>query len=307
MESANYYKDKTILAVLAHPDDETFGMGGTLALYARRGVSVHLVCATRGEVGDVEPHYLEGFSSIGELRENELRCAAGNLGLDGVYFLDYRDSGMPGSPDNNHPQALAAASIDEVASKVASYIRKLRPQVVLTFDPIGGYRHPDHIAIHKATARAFYAAADPDAFPDAYPPFQPDKLYYHTFPHKWLSLAVRLMPLFGQDPHRFGQNEDIDLHSLTAEDFPVHAQIDYREVAAAKEAATACHASQGGGMAPSNFLFRWAFRLAAGKDLYMRAYPQPEDGLIERDLFNGISRSSPSPIAAVEGSTELPL
>lgn len=307
MESSNLYKDKTLLAVLAHPDDETFGMGGTLALYARRGVSVHLVCATRGEVGDVEPQYLEGFGSIGELRENELRCAAENLGLEGVYFLDYRDSGMPGSADNHHPQALAAAPIDDVAAKVTAYIRKLRPQVVLTFDPIGGYRHPDHIAIHEATVRAFYAAAEPDAYPDAYPPFQPAKLYYHTFPHKWLSWAVRLMPLLGQDPRRFGQNEDIDLYSLIGQDFPVHAQIDYREVTEAKEAATACHASQGGGLSPSNFLVRWAFRLAAGKDLYTRAYPEPEDGLKERDLFNGVSSSSPTPVAALERTTEISL
>jgi LmbE family N-acetylglucosaminyl deacetylase len=281
MEAPTHYKDKILLAVLAHPDDETFGMGGTLALYARRGVSVHLVCATRGEVGEVEPHYLEGFGSIGELRENELRCAAGKLGLDGVHFLDYRDSGMLGSPDNDHPQALVAAPIDEVAAKVCAHIRRLRPQVVLTFDPIGGYRHPDHIAIHEATVRAFYAAGDPQAYPDGLPSFQADKLYYHTFPHKWLSWAVRLMPLFGKDPSRFGQE--------------------------VKEAATACHASQGGGMAPSNLLVRWAFRLAAGKDMYMRAYPEPEDGLKERDLFTGVSSSMPAQVAEVTRSTEISL
>jgi LmbE family N-acetylglucosaminyl deacetylase len=300
MEETTQSKHRTLLAVLAHPDDETFGMGGTLALYARRGVSVHLVCATRGEVGEVEPHYLEGYGSIGELREDELRCAAGKLGLDGVHFLDYRDSGMLGSPENDHPQALAATPVDEVAAKVTAYIRRLRPQVVLTFDPIGGYRHPDHVAIHEATVRAFYAAADADAYPGEYPPFQPDKLYYHTFPHKWLSWAVRLMPLFGKDPRRFGQNEDVDLLSLAGEDFPVHAQIDYRPVAEVKQAATACHASQGGGMAPANFFVRWAFRLAAGKDLYTRAYPEPEDGLKERDLFSGIDSSASRQIMDVK-------
>ena len=79
--SNNKYKGLTLLAVLAHPDDETFGMGGTLALYARRGVSVHLICATRGEVGDVEPHFLEGYESIADLREHELRCAVANLAI----------------------------------------------------------------------------------------------------------------------------------------------------------------------------------------------------------------------------------
>jgi len=95
--------------VLAHPDDETFGMGGTLALYASQGVEVHLVCATRGEVGEMDPKLLEGFASIAERRESELCCAADMLGLKAVHFLDYRDSGMPGSPDNTHPMALAAS------------------------------------------------------------------------------------------------------------------------------------------------------------------------------------------------------
>jgi N-acetyl-1-D-myo-inositol-2-amino-2-deoxy-alpha-D-glucopyranoside deacetylase len=106
-------KKSTLLAVLAHPDDESFGMGGTLALYAARGVEVHLVCATRGEVGEVSPELMKGFSSIAERREAELRCAAGVLGLAGVHFLDYRDSGMPGSEDNTHPQALAAQPLED--------------------------------------------------------------------------------------------------------------------------------------------------------------------------------------------------
>ncbi len=116
-------EQKVLLAVLAHPDDESFGMGGTLAYYARQGVQVYLVCATRGEVGDVDPHYLEGFHSIAERRESELRCAAGILGLAGVTFLDYRDSGMPGSADNDHPDALVAALPEEVTGRVAHQIR----------------------------------------------------------------------------------------------------------------------------------------------------------------------------------------
>jgi LmbE family N-acetylglucosaminyl deacetylase len=292
MNTANPNFKRTILAVLAHPDDETFGMGGTLALYAKRGVDVHLVCATRGEVGEVAPHFLENFNSIGELRENELRCAAQHLGLTSVHFLDYRDSGMPGSPDNEHPQALAAAPIDEVASKIAGHIRRLKPQVVLTFDPIGGYRHPDHVAIHKATVQAFHAASDPGQYPDQGSPFQPDKLYYHTFPRGWLSWMVKLMPLFGRDPRRFGQNEDIDLLELVGEDFPVHARINYKEVTEQKAAATACHASQGGMASSGSLLVRLAFRVAAGQDSYIRAYPQPDSGPRERDLFAGIDTST---------------
>ncbi len=288
MDKSTQNESLTILSVLAHPDDETFGMGGTLALYAQRGVSVHLICATRGEVGEVAPHFLEGYQSIGELREEELRCAAGKLGLAGVHFLDYRDSGMPGSPDNQHPQALAAAPIDEVAARVTGYIRKLRPQVVLTFDPIGGYRHPDHIAIHEATVRAFHAAGDPEQFPEDGAPYQPDKLYFHTFPRGWLTWVVRLMPLFGKDPRRFGQNGDIDLLELTEENFPVHARINYGQVVKAKEEAAACHASQGGMASSVNWAMRLAFRLAAGVDSYTRAYPEPDGGRKEKDLFSGI-------------------
>jgi len=101
---AERYDGYRILAVLAHPDDESFGMGGTLAYYAQRGVKIHLVCATRGEVGEVEPEYLAEYQSIAELREAELRCAAEHLGIDGLHLLDYRDSGMPGTAHNRHPQ-----------------------------------------------------------------------------------------------------------------------------------------------------------------------------------------------------------
>jgi LmbE family N-acetylglucosaminyl deacetylase len=289
MEVSITNKNKpTILAVLAHPDDESFGMGGTLALYAHRGVAVHLVCATRGEVGEVEPERLEGYGSIAELRESELRCAASKLGLAGVHFLGYRDSGMTGSVENQHPQALANAPVEEVAEKIVTYIRRLRPQVVLTFDPIGGYRHPDHIAVHDATVKAFYASGDPQAYPGDDPPYQPEKLYYHTMPRKLMRWAVKAMALFGMDPHHWGQNEDIDLVSVVAEDFPVHAWVDYSPVQELKMEASACHESQGGtGFARGPL--RWAFRLVAGKDTFMRAYPPPNPGLKERDLFAGLN------------------
>jgi N-acetyl-1-D-myo-inositol-2-amino-2-deoxy-alpha-D-glucopyranoside deacetylase len=294
MDNSTQNNPRVLLAVLAHPDDESFGMGGTLALYAKRGVAVNLVCATRGEVGEVEPHYLEDYHSIGDLREAELRCAAGMLGLAGVYFLGYRDSGMTGSRENAHPEALTNAPLDEVAAKVACYIRRLRPQIVLTFDPIGGYRHPDHIAIQRATVQAFQAAGDPQAYPCEYPAFQPQKLYFHTFPHRMLRWAVRLMPLFGKDPHHFGLNGDIDLVSLAAADFPVHARINYKEVLELKEAASACHASQGS-MGASSGLMRFAFRRVSGVDQFMRAFPPPEPGHKERDLFAGLQLDTSSP------------
>lgn len=277
---------KVLLAVLAHPDDETFGMGGTLALYARRGVEVHLVCATRGEVGEVDEKYLRGFNSIAERREAELRCAAEHLGLKAVHFLDYRDSGMPGSPDNHHPGALAAAPVDEVAAKVAHYIRLLKPQIVLTFDPIGGYRHPDHIAIHNATVKAFYAAGDAARYPDGLPGWQPAKLYYHVLPRGILRLAVKLMPLFGKDPRKFGRNGDIDLAAIAAESFPAHARINYRPLVKIREEASACHESQGG--RSSGGIMRYILGWFNAQDLFMRAYPPDPPRRKERDLFAGI-------------------
>ncbi len=282
---------KTLLAVLAHPDDESFGFGGTLAMYARQGTDVYLVCATRGEVGTVDPKFMAGFHSVAELRESELRCASGHLGLAGVYFLDYRDSGMPGSPDNSHPQALAAQPLEQVAAKVARYIRLLHPQVVVTFDPIGGYKHPDHIAIHRATVRAFELADDPSFVDDAASPcepFKPSKLYFHVMPRGVFKVAVRLLPLFGQDPRRFGRNHDVDLLSLAKEgDFPVHARINYRPVAELRDAAAACHASQSDGT-PARGPLRWARLLFGTQDLFMRSSPPASSGVRERDLFAGL-------------------
>jgi LmbE family N-acetylglucosaminyl deacetylase len=286
--SENTSNPTTLLSVLAHPDDESFGMGGTLALYARRGVAVHLVCATRGEAGDVEEQYLQGYASIGDRREAELRCAAMKLGLAGVHFLGYRDSGMTGSPDNNHPQALANAPLDEVARKVVHYIRQLRPQVLLTFDPIGGYKHPDHIAVHKATVQAFELAGRED-FQDGLPPFQPPRMYFHFFPRGYLRFAVRVMPLFGRDPRHFGRNGDVDLLSIAEEgDFPVHAVINYRAVTAAKDAASLCHASQIGGPSLRRGPMHWAQVLFGQKDYFMRGDRLSNHNGRVTDLFAGI-------------------
>jgi N-acetyl-1-D-myo-inositol-2-amino-2-deoxy-alpha-D-glucopyranoside deacetylase len=278
----------TMLVCLAHPDDETFGMGGTLALYARRGVQVHLVCATRGDVGDVDRELMQGFNDVAERRESELRCAAGILGLTGVYFLGYRDSGMPGSPDNHHPNALAAQPLDEVASKIVHYIRQLHPQVVVTFDPLGGYKHPDHIAIHRATVRAFQLASDP-SFKGDLPPFAPQKLYYQSMPKYLLRWAVRIAPLLGMDPRHFGRNHDIDLLSVAQDDnFPTHARINCRSVSTIREEATACHSSQLGGAMGRRGPLTLLRHYFGSTETFTRAVPPPKDGLREKDLFEGV-------------------
>ncbi|HRQ32687.1 MAG TPA: PIG-L family deacetylase [Anaerolineales bacterium] len=106
---------KTILTVLAHPDDETFGLGGTLALYTRRGYDAYYLCATRGEAGAVDEEFMQGFKDIAALRTDELMRAAKILGLKDVFFLGYRDSGMNGSDDNKNPNAQVNYSIEETA------------------------------------------------------------------------------------------------------------------------------------------------------------------------------------------------
>jgi LmbE family N-acetylglucosaminyl deacetylase len=277
--------EKRLLAVMAHPDDETFGVGGTLALYARRGVAVHLICATRGEVGEAPPD-LKGFASVAEMREAELRCAAGVLGLASVDFLGYRDSGMAGTPDNTHPQALAAAPLEKVAREIAQRIRTLRPQVVVTFDPIGGYGHPDHIASHRATVEGFRLSADSGYAIDGLAPFQPARLYFHTFPRGFLQFAVRFLRLIGQDPSHFGKNRDIDLMEIAKVNYPIHARINIRPVQKIKEQASACHSSQGGG--PAGGVIGAIMRLFGGSEGFIRAYPLPPPHRMERELFPAV-------------------
>ncbi len=282
--------DRCLLFVGAHPDDESFGPGGTLAQYALQGVKVYYACATRGEVGAAAPEHLTGFASPADMRWSELSCAAEELRLAGVFHLGYRDSGMPGSPDNAAPGALAAAPLDEVTGRVVKLIRDLRPQVVMTFDPIGGYRHPDHIATHNATVKAFQAAGDPTQYPEDGPAYQPQKLYYEVFPRTLMRLAVRVMPLFGRDPRRFGQNQDVDIASLAEVDFPIHARIPIgAEAARAKSAAAACHRSQLGGMPSDRGVMGLAMRVFQGQEVFMRAQPPVTDGrLRETDLFQGV-------------------
>ena len=288
MTSYKENNQRTLLAVLAHPDDESFGMGGTLALYAQRGVKVHLVCATRGEEGEIDPEYKEKIKSAACLRTQELRCAAEVLGIHQLHFMNYRDSGMTGSPANHHPKALAAQPIDKLAREVAHFIREIKPDIVITFDPIGGYRHPDHIAIQQATVEAFEMASDLDfQDPEDLPPFQPDRLYFHIINRTYLKMMVSVLRLIGKDPRKWGRNQDIDLVSLTDVDFPTHVKIDYRSVKDLREKAAACHASQGGAEMNKGFrgFVNWLF--GGHHDTFMQAYPEPKPAeKIRRDLFD---------------------
>lgn len=279
---------KKILAVLAHPDDETFGMGGTLALYKQRGYETYYVCATRGEVGSADAEYMHGFKDTAEMRTDELNRAAKILGLKEVHFLGYRDSGMPGMEANNHPDAQINHPIEEVAGKVVKHIRDIKPDIVVTFDPIGGYKHPDHIHIHKATVMAFANADDETFYPEAGEAFKPKALYYQVFPRGFLKAMVRILPLFGKDPTKWGRNGDINLKDLASVDFPVHVRLDVRKVAEIKLHASEQHASQGGKQMNRGF-FGVVRKVFGEREDFMRAHP-PVNGDFKRqgDLFDGL-------------------
>lgn len=285
---------RRLLIAYAHPDDESFGSAGTIAHYVSQGVKVYLICATNGDVGTVDPKFMRDYRSISELRLAELDCAAHTLGLAEVFTFGYRDSGMRGSPDNQHPDSLETADLNEVTGRVVEVIRKVRPQVVVTFDPFGGYGHPDHIKIHRATVEAFHAAADLDHFPEqiaqGLDPYQPARLYFSTFRRGLIRLLVPILPLFGMDPARMGRNQDFNLYEFARMDSPIHARIETRPYQEIANRARLCHASQLGGLGGSSGLLDRVAGWFFGRDeTFTRAYP-PLDGrrAREHDLFMGV-------------------
>ncbi len=246
-------KDKRLLLAFPHPDDESFGPGGTIAKYAREGVDVHYVCATRGEVGTVDPELLKPYEHLpedqrlGALRGQELRNAADILKLTGLHYLGYRDSGMPGTEPNRDPRAFINADPERVTGQIVKILRSVQPQVVVTFDPFGGYGHPDHIFIHQRVTEAFHAAGDAARYPEAGAPYQPQKLYWTVFPKGLLKFFVLVMRLARRDPTKFGRNGDVDLKAIAAHDYPPTTRIDVWPYYEIKQQAAACHVSQAAG------------------------------------------------------------
>ncbi len=280
----------TLLAVFAHPDDESFGPGGTLARYAAEGVEVWLVCGTDGDAGTVDAEMLANYASTSQLRAAELCCAAQTLGLRGVDWLGYRDSGMAGSVDNQNPASLYQAPLDEVVGKIVASMRAHRPQVVMCDNQFGGYGHPDHIKLHQATVRAFEIAGDATQYPEAGPPWQPQRLYFTAFSPGLLKLLVRVMPLFRKNPRTFGRNHDIDLVEIISWETPIHARVDVRPYLATKDAASACHKSQGGGQNGFRWIPQFIQRRFWGSETFTRGAPAPEPGEpLDRDLFQNVA------------------
>jgi len=201
---------KRLLGAFAHPDDEGI-VSGALLQYSTSGVETGLVCATRGEVGEIADPALATPENLGQVREGEMRAAAEVLGVHNLWFLDYRDSGMAGTPENADARAFAQASAAEVVGKLVKIIREFRPQVIITFDESGAYGHPDHIAIYRYTTSAFHAAADAVQYPDLGPAHSVSKLYYSSFPRsalraigEWMSTQNYEGSFSGLDPEKLG-------------------------------------------------------------------------------------------------------
>jgi LmbE family N-acetylglucosaminyl deacetylase len=284
---------KTILVIFAHPDDESHGPGGTLAKYAAEGVKVHYLCATRGEAGSVDSRLLQEGRTIAELRTAELDDAAAELGLAGVSFLGYRDSGMEGAPDNLHPESLHAASLDTVAERIAEHICRLRPDVIITHDQYGWYGHPDHMKCHHATLRAYEMlyGIRPGTTESRRVANAP-RLYVSTFSKSLLKIIVRLMPLFGRDPHRHGQNQDVDLVRIVSWDVATTARIRVRQYLPAKDRAKAAHASQHPLTQSKNGLLKLLLRWMEATESFSRLHPSVgQNEAVEHSLFD------PEPLA----------
>jgi N-acetyl-1-D-myo-inositol-2-amino-2-deoxy-alpha-D-glucopyranoside deacetylase len=275
-----------LLALFAHPDDEAFGTGGTLACYAATGTEVTLVCATRGEVGEIaDPSYATP-ETLGQVREAELRCAAETVGVKEVIFLGYRDSGMAGTPENADPRAFINAPADQVVPQLVGIIRRVQPQVVVTFEPNGGYGHPDHIAIHRHTVSAFHAAADPTLYPEQGAAWRAQRLFYTAIPRSFFLQMRDEMIALGMDTSEFRRFEDGGDGGWS--DDQITATLEVSDTVEAKWEALNCHRTQFG---PGNLFRRLPEDIVKelmSHEHFALAWPKPEPDLRLPGLFAGL-------------------
>lgn len=177
MASTDGFANKRVLAVYGHPDDEGQATG-TLASFLAAGSEVTLLCATRGEVGEISDPALSTPETLGYTRELELRASMAQLGLSDVRFLPFRDSGMEGTDDNERPEAWHQQPPEVAVPAVLEVMRDVRPHLVFTWQEDGGYGHPDHIAAHKHTLAAFDACGDASVHPESGDPWEPERLFW---------------------------------------------------------------------------------------------------------------------------------
>lgn len=279
---------RRLLIAYAHPDDESFGLGALIGRYVAEGIEVYLICATNGDVGTVSPEMLNGYHSVAQLRLAELDKAAEILKFAGVYKLGYKDSGMMHSETSRDPQSLWAiwnSDPAEVTRRVVEVLREVRPQVVITFNKYGGYGHPDHIAIQRATTEAFQRAGDAN-YNTGQLPYQPQKLYYSSIPAAMIRIGIWRMRLKGQNPRQLGRNKDIDMVAILEHVEPIHTKVNIAGYYDIWEAASAAHASQGGGR--GGMVPRWVRKLFGSTQGFTRIYPAAASSTKEHDLFEDV-------------------
>jgi LmbE family N-acetylglucosaminyl deacetylase len=263
-----------LLAIFAHPDDESMGMGGTLAKYSAEGVETHYICASRGERGWFGPEQQNpGPDALGLIRTRELENAIKELGMTGLYFLDYID----GDVDK--------ANYTEAIGKIVSHVRRIQPQVIVTFPPDGNYGHPDHIAVGQFTSAAILCAADLSfADPQNLPAHRVSKLYYMVDSENFINLIA---PFIGDLTFRV----DEQLRGEVAwSEWIITTRVAVAEYCSAAWRAIQCHQSQLpslGALAEMHEDAAVAFLAMQGT--FYRAFSLVNAGRkIETDLFDGL-------------------
>ncbi len=293
MDDASPPRDRlSLLTVHAHPDDEASKGAATVARYHSEGVRCVLVCCTGGEAGEIlnpamdRPEVRERLHKV---RMEELVRSTAVIGYDEVVLLGYRDSGMPGTPENEDPRCFARAPEEQAVARLVRIIRKERPQVIVTYaDDQEGYPHPDHLRVHDVTLPAFDAAGDPDAFPDAGPPWQPLKLYYVAWSRaRILAMHQRFLDLGLESPfdEKWFERPDHDDRITTRLDVTEHNDV--------RRAALLAHETQIDpdspfwfGLPPDEVVYRY--------DDYILARSLVDTATPEDDLFAGVGdRVSP--------------
>jgi N-acetyl-1-D-myo-inositol-2-amino-2-deoxy-alpha-D-glucopyranoside deacetylase len=220
---------RVLIAVHAHPDDECILTGGVLAKYAADGVRTVLVTCTDGAVGEISDPSLATPETLVEVRSRELDESVRIINVSRLEKLGYRDSGMAGTADNDHPASFQQANFDDAVGKVVRIMREEQPQVVVTYDENGNYGHPDHIRAHQVAVAAFDASADPNRYPDAGPPFEPSRLFYAVVPRSAFGRMGERLRQAGielpwrdvntDNPPQFGVEEDRVTTIIDAEKF----------------------------------------------------------------------------------------
>jgi mycothiol S-conjugate amidase len=278
-----------LLAVRPHPDDESSATGGMLAYYSARDVRTAVVICTGGEEGEILDPDLDPVvdkPKLRELRTQEVTNACEILGVAELRMLEYRDSGMADTPPNQHPEAFVNAERSEAAERLVRIIRELRPRVIVTEPPGGLYPHPDHIRCHEVSVDAFRAAGDPQAYPEAGPAWQPDKLYgvARINDGVWESLVPRFVAA-GFDMEWMSQRKD-DFFGQGPEMATVALDVGpYSEI---QGQALLAHRTQ---ISPDSFLGGLPSelrRLAFATAYFVRLSPPCAPGEHEPDLLYGL-------------------